>query len=88
MDKIMWQIKNGIPAIQKLTAQLSWGWLSDWENPVFVPEIAPDGKEPGWDKEADVRADTEVIEDTDNGVINNESNSLYKHVAADVLNLA
>lgn len=58
------------------------------EDPVFVPEVAPDGEEAGRDKEADVGADAEVIEAADDGVVEAEADGFDKDVAGQVLDFA
>ena len=56
-----------------------------WENPVFIPEEAPDGEEAGRNKEADVGANAKVIEAADDGVVEAKANGFDNDVAAKVL---
>ena len=59
-----------------------------WENPILVPKEAPDGKEAGRNKEANVGANANIIEAADDGVVEAEANGFNKDVAAHVLHLA
>jgi hypothetical protein len=58
------------------------------KDPIFVPEVAPDGEEAGRDKKADVRRDADGVQAVNDQVIEHEADALDKDVAADVLHLA
>lgn len=59
-----------------------------WEDPVFVPEIAPDSEEARGDEEADVRRYSYMFQAGNDSVVQHEADALYKYVALNVLHFA